>query len=124
MRLREIVNPLGRRRRSWRTSASGVREKRQPPKARWSPSFASAAAGRGDAFLRCRGDDAGQERDVEVSRDEAVADAFDTVVPPGALREQRALCGLDGVETHGRVMPAQVPADAGEKPARALRVRE
>ena len=43
------------------------------------------------ALLGGGGDHAGEQRDVQVARDEAVADALDAVVPPGALREQRAL---------------------------------
>src|SRR5206468_7321150 len=60
----------------------------------------------------------------DVPRHEAVAYPLDAVVPPGALREQRALGGLDGVEPHGRVMLSQVSADAGEKAARALGIHE
>ncbi len=39
-----MLSRLGRRRRSARTCASGVREKRQPPKASESPSFTFATA--------------------------------------------------------------------------------
>src|SRR5438552_12844022 len=76
------------------------------------------------ALLGGRGDDAGEDRHVEVPRDEAVADPFDAVVAPRAAREQRALRGLDRVDLHVSVLLAQIAADAGEEPARALRVDE
>src|SRR5436853_5910494 len=68
-----------------------------------------------------RGDDPGQESDVEVLGNEAVADALDAVRPPLASRQQGALLGLDRVEPHARVLLAQEAADAGERAAAALR---
>src|SRR5262249_29658663 len=59
-----------------------------------------------------------------VTRDEAVADALDAVVPPRAPREERALRGLDGVELDRGVVAPQIAAHPSEEAARALRVDE
>src|SRR5882724_2406809 len=78
------------------------------------------AAGGLDALLGGGGDDAGELGDVEVARDEAVADALDAVVPPLAPGEERALGGLHRVEPHRGVLAAEVAAHAGDEAAGAL----
>src|SRR5438874_2344949 len=85
------------------------------------PFLAREPPRRRHAFLRRRGHDPGEDRDVEIARHEAVADALDAVMAPGPTREQRALRGLDGVELHPRVPLAQIASDAGQEAARALR---
>src|SRR5712691_8843912 len=68
-----------------------------------------------------RRDDSGKESDVEVLGDEPVADALDAVRSPLAPDQERALVGLDRVETHPRVMLAQEAPHARERAAAALR---
>ena len=80
---------------------------------RQAPRHRQALGGRG-------GDDAGQERHVEVVGDESVADALDAVRPPFPARQERALLGLHGVEAYARIALAQVASDARERPAAAL----
>src|SRR5262245_51727737 len=73
------------------------------------------------AFVGRRGDDAGQQRHVEVLGDEPVTDALDAMGPPFAARQECALLGLDGIEAHARVALTQVAPDARERAAAALR---
>src|SRR5215831_2099507 len=84
----------------------------------------SRATRDGDALLGGGGDDPGELGDVEVTRNETVADALDAVVPPRAPREERALRGLDGVELDRGIVAPQIAAHPGEEAARALRVDE
>src|SRR6266508_1922076 len=69
-------------------------------------------------------DDAGQQRDVEVLRHEAVADPLDTVMSPFPACEEGALRRLHRVELDARIALAQVAADARERATAALRVHE
>src|SRR4029077_11280921 len=76
------------------------------------------------ALLGGGGDHAGEQRDVQVSGHEAVADALDAVVAPRAPREECALGRLYRVELHLGITAPQVAAHPGEQAARALRVHE
>src|SRR5262245_43903404 len=88
------------------------------------PFLGGQAAGRHDALVGGRGDDAGQERHVQVARYESVADAFDAMGAPLTAREQRALGGLDRIDAHRGIARAQVAADTGERATAALGIDE
>jgi hypothetical protein len=88
------------------------------------PLLRGEGARRPHGFGRGGRDDAGEERDIEVSRHEPIADALDAVMAPLAASEECALCGLDRVQLDCRVAPSQVAAHAGEKSTAPLRIHE
>src|SRR4029453_13290096 len=82
--------------------------------------FGSEATRHRQALGGGRGDNARQERHVEVLGDEAVADALDAGGSPLALGRQPPLLGLDRVEAHARIPLAQEAPDTRQRAAAAL----
>src|SRR5262249_52440091 len=65
-----------------------------------------------------------EQRDVQVLRDETVADALDAVWPPGPPREKRALLWLRRVELHAGIALAQTAPHTAQGSSTALRGHE